>query len=822
MNYKSEREQKHGALARKIAGESIVLLKNAHMLPLNKETKLALLGNGAGKTVKGGTGSGDVNNRKSITIFEGFTERMAEITSRDWILDYDKRYECARQRWRDNILEDAKKVENPFDAYASNPFVYPDGREVTESDIVGAEAAVYVVSRICGEGKERRLEKGDYYLSEKEEQDLNFLCSHLPVVLILNAGGVIELTDLLERQPNIRAVLQISELGQEGGRAVCDILYGDINPSGKLTVTWPRKYEDIPFANEFSYLNGNLDYDEYREDIYVGYRYFTTFQVKPLFPFGYGLSYTTFDVEEVMLDVSQKVTMTVRVTNTGNCAGKEVVQAYVTLPSGKLNKEKLRLVGFEKTNLLEQGEQQHITFEIDARQLASFDETRQAFIIEEGSYTLCIGTNCEELKACYRFRVNETTAIESVHKICPLRGELNVLGNGSEIAEEYETEEEEVTACFTPHEMSEALKLEQACKTQTDTEDRAQKQAGQVTDIAADDLLRTLFGNITEGASNLGSSGKRVPGSAGETTEWLEQKYGYPSLIMADGPAGLRLRQSYETDRDSGEVYGVGVFGSLENGYLEPMKLHENGEIHNQYCTAFPVGTALAQTFNRELMEQFGEAVGTEMQEFGVDLWLAPGLNIQRNPLCGRNFEYYSEDPFVAGIVAASVTKGVQKREGCGVTIKHFACNNQEDNRMSVDARVTQRALREIYLRGFEIAVKTARPVAVMTSYNLLNSVHTANSYDLCTTVLREEWGFDGLVMSDWNTTVPEDGSIPYQCCMAGNDIIMPGNPNDFKNIREAYEQGLLTEECIRKSAGRLIDTIRRLNAGKQSPASKA
>ena len=285
---------------------------------------------------------------------------------------------------------------------------------------------------------------------------------------------------------------------------------------------------------------------------------------------------------------------------------------------------------------------------------------------------------------------------------------------------------------------------------------------------------------------------------------------------MADGPAGLRLRQSYEVDRGTDMVYGTGVLGSLENGFLEAQVHHENADIYYQYCTAFPVGTALAQTWDIDLMKQFGEAVAAEMEEFHVDLWLAPGMNIQRNPLCGRNFEYYSEDPFLTGMMAAAVTDGVQNNGRCGVTLKHFVCNNQEDNRMAVDSCITERALREIYLKGFEMAVKIGSPAAIMSSYNKINGVHAANSRDLCTTVAREEWGFEGIIISDWNTTVPEDGSIPWECAAAGNDIIMPGNQKDEENIRGAYKKGELSEEEIRRCAGRILRVIRMLSNGKE------
>ena len=283
-------EKKHSSFAEKAAEEGIVLLKNENILPISLSASVALLGIGADKTVKGGIGSGDVNNRQNITIYEGMEESGIRITSRDWLDDYEHRYQKARLIWKEKILEEAKHVNNPFDAYASNPFIMPEGRPVSEMDIQEAEIVVYVISRISGEGKDRRLEKGDYYLSEREEKDILFLNSRsVPIVLLINAGGPVELTDILEKAQWIKGILNISQLGQEGGRAVARILLGEAVPSGKLTTTWAKKYADVPFAENFSYLNGNLELEEYKEGIYVGYRYFDSFGVKPLFPFGFGL-----------------------------------------------------------------------------------------------------------------------------------------------------------------------------------------------------------------------------------------------------------------------------------------------------------------------------------------------------------------------------------------------------------------------------------------------------------------------------------------------------------------------------------------------------
>ena len=794
----SEREIRHRALAGKAAAEGIVLLKNDGVLPLKLSDPIALFGSGADKTVKGGIGSGDVNNRENISIFRGVREAGAAVTSLEWLKDYDRRYDDAREKWKEKILEDALHVDNPFDAYAANPFVLPEGRSITEKDLKGACAALYVISRISGEGKDRRLVEGDYYLSRREREDILYLDQQgLPLILILNAGGPVELTDILREADNIRAVLNISQPGQEGGTAVADILFGKAVPEGKLTATWAERYEDYPCADSFSYLNGNLEKEEYREGIYVGYRYFDSFGVKPLFPFGHGLSYTSFEMKFHEIKAKENALgAEVTVTNTGKSyAGREVVQVYVSLPQMGTEKEYRRLAGFRKTDRLKPGESQNVVVEIRQKQLAVFSEERQAWIVEKGMYGIWIGGSSAEARLCAFVKVPEEVILEETHRICPRKemfAELCIDGSEKDIRRPPAEKERQLSVYeFIP-------RREKQKKYEAPAERRYPVEA----------LIPLLYGNITSGASTLGSAGIRVPGSAGESTEALEEKYGIRSLIMADGPAGIRLRQSYQVDRASDTVYGTGVLGSLENGFLEPMELHENADTYFQYCTAFPVGTALAQTWDAELLREFGCAVAEEMEEYHVDLWLAPGMNIQRNPLCGRNFEYFSEDPLLTGVLAAAVTQGVQSRPGCGVTIKHFACNNQEDNRMGVDACISERALREIYLRGFEIAVKESAPAAVMSSYNLLNGVHAANSRDLCTVLAREEWGFEGVIMSDWNTTVPADGSIPWKCAAAGNDIIMPGNIRDDENIRQAYMRGELTEETIRECAGRIIALV--------------
>ncbi len=793
----SEREQKHSRFARKAAAEGMVLLKNEGTLPLDAASSIALFGGGAVRTVKGGTGSGDVNNRENISVYQGMKEAGAAITSESWLMEYEACYESARMAWKKRVLEAAENVENPFDAYAANPFSMPEGRKVLEEDFKDAQAVVYVISRICGEGKDRRKEEGDYYLSSHEREDILFLNrSGIPIVLLLNVGAPIELADILEEAKNIRAVLNISLPGQEGGRAAADVLFGRAVPGGKLTATWARRYEDYPSAKTFGYLNGNLDTEEYVEGIYVGYRYFDTFGKRPLFPFGYGLSYTSFSMgAEEIRRTECGVDMAVTVKNTGNVySGREVVQVYASLPQAGRGKELKRLVGFAKTRNLKPQESQRLVISIEQSYLASYSEEQHAWMMDAGTYGIWIGEHIESLRPGAKLIVHEQTIIERTRAVCPPNAVLNELSADETVRIEAKEWMEIPSLVFVPQEEKMRSVLPPLADIQPVTE-----------------LIPLLYGNITQGAGTLGSSGIRVPGSARETTEALEEEYGIRSLVMADGPAGLRLRQSYEVDRETNNVYGVGVLGSLENGFLEETKHHKNADMYYQYCTAFPIGTALAQSWDTDLLREFGEVVADEMEEFHVDLWLAPGMNIHRNPLCGRNFEYYSEDPLLSGIMAAYVTEGVQSHKGCGVTIKHFACNNQEDNRMGVDVRVSERALREIYLRGFEIAVKKGRPVAMMSAYNLVNGTHMANSRALCTVAAREEWGFEGVIMSDWNTTVPEDGSVAWQCIAAGNDIIMPGNKDDDENIRKAYEEGKLSEEMIRQSAGRIFEMIRKL-----------
>ena len=799
----SPREKRHAALARKAAAAGIVLLRNDNVLPLDPDISVALLGTGAGRTVKGGIGSGDVNNRANVSIYEGLRTAGIHLTSEDWINYYEALYHGARLAWKDKILDDATKVENPFDAYAANPFVLPLGRPVTLQDLVGASVAIYVISRISGEGKDRTPTAGDYLLSERETADLRTLNeAGLPLVLVLNAGGPVELTDLLAEYRHPLAVLQISQPGQQGGEAVADILLGKAVPEGKLTATWAKRYADYPCADTFGACNGDLEKEDYAEGLYVGYRWFDSFGIEPLFGFGHGLSYTTFSTAFTALHPGDHgVEVDLTVTNTGDrFTGREVAQLYAACPQTGTAREYRRLAGFSKTRPLAPGESKTVTVSVPAKQLAEFLPGRGAWVIPAGIYTLFAGGSLAEAAPCAHLTVDAEVVLETTHPICPLHHPFGEVGSAAPAMEKAAKAAALDLPAFAFAPLSDEVPVPAPVP---------------MADGPVDELVPMLYGNITQGASTLGSAGIRVPGSAGETSEALEASRGVPSLIMADGPAGLRLRQSYQVDPADGSVIPTGVLGSLENGFLDEPRHLDTADTYYQFCTAFPVGTALAQSWDTSLMKEFGRAIAAEMAEFHIDLWLAPGMNIQRNPLCGRNFEYYAEDPLLSGTLAAAVTRGVQADGTRGVTIKHYACNNQEDHRMGVDARVSEQALREIYLRGFEIAVKTAAPAALMTSYNRINGVQAANNRDLCTVVARGEWGFDGLIMSDWNTTVPADGSEPWRCAAAGNDVIMPGNPHDDADIRAALADGRLAETDVRACAGRLMALARRLTNGR-------
>ena len=825
----SQREKDNAILAREAAAEGFVLLKNeAQTLPLKPGTKIGLYGAGAVRTIKGGTGSGDVNNRYNVNIYDGLKNAGYEITSVEWLEGYDRRYLAARESWKAEIFRKLTEECNGnfFEAYSTTPFSMPAGAVIDEAAAKedGAEIAMYVLARIAGENADRRDEAGDYYITEEERAQIAALCeAYEKVILVVNTGGLIDLA-FTDEFPNITAVLQFVQAGQEGGNALADVISGKVTPSGKLVDSWALDYMDYPNAAYFSHKSGDVYREEYREGIYVGYRYFDTFDVPVRYSFGYGLSYTEFDIKvtgiskQISAQGKPTLSVSVDVINSGVVfSGKEVVQVYVSCPQGKLPKEFRRLAAFGKTKLLAPGETQSLTLSMDLYQLASYSEDQAAWLLEAGTYGIWVGNALSTAALCGTFVLDETKVLVQCEHICPLKESLE------ELQPDKAKLEEKQTAWLRKAEERKLPKVQISAKelpTETVVYEKLQDQypgrAGEIVDqLSIEELIALATGDPAkdQGASALGSAGQTVPGAAAETVTVAEKApYYVASIVLADGPAGLRLRSEYQV-REDGSIDGGDFLDGFENGYFAEPK-EPKGTVYHQYCTAIPVGTLLAQSWNLELMHTLGRMIAGEMNEFEVTLWLAPGMNIHRNPLCGRNFEYYSEDPLLAGSMAAAMTQGVQSIPGCGTTIKHFACNNQEDNRMGSDSILSERTLREIYLKGFETAIRSAQPMAMMTSYNLINGVHAANDYDICTKAARDEWGFAGAIMTDWTTTTDSTaGECTAAGCMkAGNDMVMPGDMRDHASIRQALKDGTLDIRELKRCVYHTIKIILQSN----------
>ena len=778
----SRREAEHRLLARRAAAESMVLLKNDGVLPLAPGSRVALYGMGARYTILGGTGSGSVNCREGVSIDEGWQLAGLTVTSDQWLDDFDRAYAQARQAWQTEILAAAKPGDyfSLYNAYSSRRLQAPAGTPFTKTD---ADIAIYVISRVSGESVDRRAEKGDYYLSDVERRELEQLSRLYPkLIVVLNVGGVMDLSFL--DTLNISALVLMGQAGMEGGNALADVLTGAVPFSGKLTDTWAYRYEDYPSSAEFGHRNGNLIQEKYTEGIYVGYRYFDSFQVRPRFPFGFGLSYTDFRWELTALKgEAGMVRAAVRVENTGSAPGREVIQLYAACPQVTRVKERRRLVAFGKTRLLKSGESQVLWLRFSPELLTSFHTARAQYFLDAGCYGLYLGDSSENVKPAGKLTLGQFTVTEQLTPICPL---LDALTEIEPLKDAFGLEMEALERMPLPTLALEPLLEKEESLPQTRPhEEEARAVLSKMNRVQKAQLV---CGQPARGSGEIiGSAAIHVPGAAGETTNALES-LGVGSMILADGPAGLRLQKCYEENPEDGSIYRLDGVEALQNRFFGTEFPHPGSVRHYQFCTAIPVGTLLAQSFDTELLEEVGGLIGREMKELGVTLWLAPGMNIHRNPLCGRNFEYYSEDPLLSGMMASAVTRGVQRYPGIGVTIKHFACNNQEDNRMGVSSVISQRALREIYLKGFEIAVKQAQPMAMMTSYNRINSVHAANSFDLCTTAARKEWGFGGIIMTDWVTTNQGHGSSAVKCVQAGNDLIMPGNESDILEILDALD----------------------------------
>ena len=830
----TQRETENQARVRAIAGDCMVLLENDGTLPLKEKGKIALYGNGARATVNGGTGSGDVYVRESINIEEGLTREGFTVTTGAWMDRQEQAAVAEKEAYEKAAIDAAVAAGQPPEAAQMmmmlNPMTPKALADITEEDVKasGTDTAVFVLARNSGEGKDRKAEPGDYDLSEAEKRNLRFLAEKYPkLIVLLNVGGVID-TKPLREIPGINAVVLSGQMGNITGLTVADLLAGKIIPSGKVTDTWAENYLDYPSSATFSGNNGDLSDEYYTEGIFVGYRYFDTFNIKPAYEFGFGRSYTDFGMktEKVSVD-GDAILVSVKVKNTGSAyPGKEIVQVYVSAPAKGPVKPYQELRGFAKTRELKPGEEQTLQIRILASSLASFCAKCGAWVLADGDYIIRVGNSSRNTHVAAVVNLPERVIVEKVRnlfddpagpveEIQPTGNMYSAPNEAAEIAvapklaldpAAIETREAVYAGLPAP------LAKKEGCIPFADVAAGKASLDDFIAQLSDEEISYLMVGNSVdnEGFNNvLGSASKGLPGAAGETTGKLEEKYGLKQMELCDGPAGLRLTPEFIELAD-GKAVGLGgmSFGGDRNA---------EGVHHYQYLTAIPIAMTLAASWNMELIEEMGNLVGGEMEAFGATLWLAPGMNIHRNPLCGRNFEYYSEDPLLSGKCAAADTKGVQRHPGYGTTIKHYLCNNQEDNRMFTNGHVSERAIREIYSRNFRITVEEAQPMSIMTSYNLVNGTHSANNVDSVTHLLRDEWGFQGMVMTDWLTTSDLSASLSAlaelkypkadaaMCVLAQNDLVEPGEKPDFRRIMEALEKGEITRAHLERNARNIL-----------------
>ena len=778
--------------ARNAAASGMVLFKNDNKaLPIAKDKKIALFGISSYRCFRLGWGSGDMMAQTVTEINTGLKAAGYTIN------------EELESVWLKHIsgLEDVRLMNRSWDVWTWRQNEIEVSDELVSSAAKSSDVAVITLGRTSGEGFDLKDEDG-YFRLHSEEIDLVKRVSEAfeQTIILLNTCGPLDLRAIDDFK--IDAILNVSLGGETFGYAVADVVSGKVTPSGKLTTTWAYKYEDYPTKEGITTKEV-----PYNEGIYVGYRYFDTFGVTPRYPFGYGLSYTDFTSEilDVCLD-GQIVDLTVKVTNTGSYGGREVIQCYLSSPEVKLEKPYQELCAYAKTDVLAPNESCELLLSFDMTEMASYDEERASFILEAGKYFVRVGNSSRNTKIACAINLAKEVICDVVTNRFPLNKELNILSNNGAVAYTYATEAEEKANAkvfefdcdaveTTVHDIIENEKPVLLERKDDNLYSLKDVIAGKATveDVVAqftnEELADILNGVIYEGSNanaNVGSMSIKVRGAAGEM--WSSEKYAIPVNACADGPAGVRLAiftTPIETDTElSREV------------------------------VAYPSGTCLANSWDLESARRFGECVCADLVLSDIEGWLAPGINIQRNPLNGRNFEYLSEDPLISGKIGAYVTIGVQFDEnaeltGKYATVKHFACNNIEYERGVSDSQACERALREIYLKGFKIAVEEGHPLAIMTAYNKINGVFASTNYDLLMGVLRGEWGYEGIVMTDWNPC-PDPCEHVHAC----NDLIMPGRFR--KNIIEGLENGKVKKEEAQLCAVRLLKHILKTNYAKK------
>ena len=776
----------HIRLSRLAAREGMVLLKNeGGALPLQMGAKVALFGKGTYDYVKGGGGSGDVTVPYTLCLADGMKRYPERVTLHTGTDDFYRAHvEAAYRNGRD-----PGAVEEPE---------LPD--DLVARAAAFTDTAVVSISRFSSEGWDRKsafdriaehkglwvedprymlteamFPKGDFYLTDAETAMLEKVKAAFGrVIVVLNVGGVFD-TSFFKRDARIQAALMGWQAGLEGGLAEAELLLGVANPSGKLADTFAATLEDYPSSPNFYESD---DFVNYEDDIYVGYRYFETIPgaaEKVNYPFGFGLSYTTFAFENAAARAEGDAIVAVcDVVNTGPIAGREVAQLYFSAPQGLLGKPARQLAAWQKTRLLAPGERQRVTLRLPIGQMASYDDVgkvrKAAWLLEAGEYRFFLGSDVRAPKLDFSWTLADARIVEQLStrmastqlaRRMRADGGYEPLPTGAPNDPNASALDQNpsMSFCVNPPVRAQAhedLLKPAANRPLIDVAEGRMTLDAFIAQLTDEDLAWLLGGTPNQGVANTFGYGN-LPA------------FGVPSVMTADGPAGLRIRPE------------VGV-----------------------QTTAFPCACLLACTWDAELTEAVGRAAGEEVKENNIAAWLAPGVNIHRNPLCGRNFEYYSEDPLLTGHLAGALVRGVQSN-GVAATAKHLALNNKETNRTESDSRASERAIREIYLKAFEIIVKQYGVWSVMTSYNIINGHRASENADLLNGILRGEWGFEGLVTTDWWTHGEH-----YKECAAGNDVKMGcGYP---ERLLKALEIGALTRADMETAARHVLGMILKLD----------
>lgn len=780
----------HIGLSKEAAKEGMVLLKNrGDILPLKKGTRVALFGKAAFDYVKGGGGSGDVTVAYIRNLYEGLKMQKDVVSIFEPLCDYYRK-DVERQYAQGSVPGMTIEPEVP--------------QELLNEAKAYADTAVISICRFSGEGWDRKsiidtdnknmgegeldmavrsskiFANGDFCLSAEEAAMVETVKKNFPrVVVVMNVGGMVD-TSWFVREDAIGAVLMAWQGGMEGGLAAAELLAGKGNPSGKLSDTFAQTLEDYPSTGDF---HESRDYVNYTEDIYVGYRYFETVpgaDQKVNYPFGFGLSYTTFQTDVLSAEEKDgQVRIQVQITNTGSRDGKEVVQVYFEAPQGRLGKPKRQLIAFAKTRSLRPGESQRLYLSFEIRDMASYDDTgkvrKAAYVLEKGDYFFHVGTSVRDtVRLDYVYQVKEDTVTEQLEsRLTPSKLPRRMLSDGSyeEVPQREGNDPNANELERMPEDMMEGYVPAVRPRDRYQLWREPYKKGAHIFKEVAEGKLtpEEFLAQLTDEETAQLLGGQPNTGVANTFGYGNLPEYGVPSVMTADGPAGLRI--------------------APECGVT---------------TTCWPCSTLLACSWNPEIVEAVGLAGGAEVKENNIAVWLTPAVNIHRSPLCGRNFEYYSEDPYLAGKLASAMVRGIQANH-IGATVKHFALNNKETNRKNSDSRVSERAAREIYLKAFEIIVREAKPWSIMTSYNIINGHRASENADLLEGILRGEWGFEGCITTDWWTCGEH-----YKEVKAGNDIKMGcGYP---ERLLDALEKGCLTRKEMDACALRVLKLILKID----------